>query len=78
MTQPSIRYQLIEVRLGEPFAEFVAARYPRRSWRQISDEIEDRTGLTLSKETLRQWFADRLEVRSFVRDDTPANTGSAA
>lgn len=78
MTQPSILYQLIEARLDGTLADFVAARWPRKSWKKIADDIETATSLSVTKETLRQWFADRLEVRSFVRDDSPAGTGSAA
>lgn len=78
MTQPSILYQLIEARLDSSLADFVAARWPRKSWQKIADEIEAATGLTVTKETLRQWFANRIEVRAFVREDAPASTGSVA
>lgn len=73
MTQPSTLYQLIEERLDGTLADFVAARWPGRGWRKIAAEIEEATGIEVSHATLRLWFADRLEVRTFVRGDTPAS-----
>lgn len=55
MTNPTPLRQLIEMKLGEPVEVFVAARRPARSWRQIRDEVQERTGMTITHETLRGW-----------------------
>jgi hypothetical protein len=60
--EPSALYQLIEDRLSEPLAEFVVARRPlvqATPWRDIATEIKERTGVTVTGEGLRQWFANR-------------------
>lgn len=68
MTQPTALYQLIEARLDGSFADYVAAGLTaRKSWRTIAAEIERETGCTVSFETLRNWFADRIEVTTTVR-----------
>jgi hypothetical protein len=60
MTQPSRLYRLIESQLDVPLADFIAKRrLPTKSWREIADEIRERTGEAIHEETLRQWFADR-------------------
>lgn len=59
MSQPSPLYQLIEARLGGTLPDLVAARRPpRKSWREVADEIQERTGIQISDETLRIWFAE--------------------
>jgi len=71
MTQPSDRYLLIQERLREPLAEYVAKRRPSVSWRIIARELWQRTEIDVSYEQLRQWFpedraaapADRAEAR---------------
>lgn len=63
MTQPSRLYRLIEMKLDEPLADFVAARrFPTKSWQEIAEEIEQRTGETLTGEVVRRWFADRSDA----------------
>ncbi len=57
MTQPSPTYLLIEQRLGEPLAEFVAQRRPGTAWRRIATELLVRTGVDVTYETVRTWFA---------------------
>lgn len=60
MTQPSRLYRLIESQLDGTLAEFIAQRrLPTKSWREIADEIRERTGEQVHEETLRQWFADQ-------------------
>lgn len=76
MNAPSRLYRLIERRLPGTLAEFVADRRPDTSWRDIAVELTEKTGIEVSYETLRGWFADRIEVRVYVRDT--ASTGSAA
>lgn len=57
-------YRLIEMKLDEPLTDFVAARrlptrqLPAKSWQEIADEIEQRTGETITGEAMRRWFAD--------------------
>jgi hypothetical protein len=62
MTQPSATYLLIEERLGEPLAQYVAARRPGTAWRRIAMEIYKRTDVDVTYETLRTWFADEGAV----------------
>ncbi len=66
MTQPSPLYRLLEDRLGEPLAEHVAARRAGETWRAIAADLSTRTGVTVSWETLRLWFADRIVTETRV------------
>jgi hypothetical protein len=53
-------YQLLQVRLTADLAEWVAARRADgRSWRAIAHEASTVTGVNVSHETLRAWFAER-------------------
>lgn len=63
MTQPSPLYRLIETRLdGMTLAEFIGERRtPIKTWREIADELKELTGESVSWETLRLWFTDRVE-----------------
>lgn len=64
MTAPTSLQSLIEERLiGVSLAEFVATRYAaRRSWDDMADELSDLTGVPVSRESLRRWYAARLRV----------------
>lgn len=62
MTNPSALYVAIESKLSGTLAEFVAERYTRRSWIAMSSELHATTGIEVSDETLRRWFADRISV----------------
>ncbi|HET8684144.1 MAG TPA: hypothetical protein VFM54_20060 [Micromonosporaceae bacterium] len=62
MAQHSARYLLIETRLGESLDEYVGRHKGRMSWRTMADDLSSRTGVSVSAETLRQWYADRLTV----------------
>lgn len=62
MTQPSALYRSVEDRLDGSLADLVAARRPAATWEQIADEIAEKTGIRLSRETLRLWFVDRITV----------------
>jgi hypothetical protein len=60
--QPTPLYLLIEERLGEPLADWIAARRPGKSWRLISREIWEVTGVDVSFEAIRIWAgADSTE-----------------
>lgn len=64
MSKPTPLYQLIEDRLGQSLAEFVAVRRgehirPPTPWRAIAEEITERTGIEVTHTSLRLWFADR-------------------
>jgi hypothetical protein len=74
VTKQSLLYQLIEVKLEGTLADFVAARYGKQSWTAMATELADLTGHDVSDETLRRWFADRIEVAVTVRTES----GSAA
>jgi hypothetical protein len=61
VSQPTPTYQLIEERLDGTLADFVRARRPAAppaSWRQIASEIKELTGVEVTHESLRKWFAD--------------------
>lgn len=60
--RPSRLYRLIEERLDGTLADYVAATRPTRSWRWMATDLYERTGVEVSWESLRQWFADRIEV----------------
>lgn len=50
------RLLLIEDRLGESLAEFIAARRPATAWRRIAIEIGQRTQVDVTGEALRIWY----------------------
>jgi hypothetical protein len=56
MNERPVLYQLIEARLDEPLADFIAARRPSTSWRQLAGQLTDRTAVSVSWESLRTWF----------------------
>lgn len=59
VSQPTPTYRLIEERLDGTLADFVRRRRPRQlSWRELAAEIEETTGIKVSNESLRTWFAD--------------------
>jgi len=62
MNERPVLYQLIEARLDEPLADFIAARRPIWSWRQLAGELSNRTGTAVSYEALRSWFAAAEDV----------------
>lgn len=62
MNEPSQRYMLIEKRLTGTLAEFVAARRATTSWAAMAAELTKLTGYEVSDETLRRWFAGRIQI----------------
>jgi hypothetical protein len=61
-------YQLIEERLDGTLADYVArSRAASMSWRAMAADLRGRTGLQVSNEILRQWFAHRIEVTVEVK-----------
>lgn len=63
MSNRTDRYQLVEASLGEDLEAWVAERRrpdirPPAAWRDIASELSDRTGITVSYETLRVWFPE--------------------
>lgn len=74
MTQPTPLYRLVEARLGGEGAldEYVAANRASSSWRTMAADISERTGETVTYETLRSWFADRIETTVTVRPSAGA------
>jgi len=66
-TTPTVLYQLIEVRLDGTLADFIASRRPAASWRAIAVELTEKTGVEVSAEIVRRWFADRIHVEVTVR-----------
>lgn len=75
MTQPTPLYRLVEARLGKPLSEYVAERRATTSWRAMAADLTEKTGESVTYETLRGWFADRLQTTVVVTD---APAGSAA
>lgn len=55
---------LLERKLGGDgkLAEFVAERRATKSWTAIAQELSAQTGMRVSDETLRCWFASRVRV----------------
>ncbi len=74
---PSRLYRLIEARLDGTLADLVAARRPETSWRDIAEEVYEKTGIEVSYEAVRGWFADRIEVRAFVHYEPVGTRGAA-
>jgi hypothetical protein len=63
MAKPSQLYDLIEERLrDETLAEYVARNYAAMGWRAMARDLHRRTGISISYNTLRAWFADRITV----------------
>lgn len=60
-TKPTtVYYRLIDEKLGGKFDEFVAEHRATLSWDEIAEAIFASTGETVTRETLRAWFAGRL------------------
>lgn len=89
MTQPTALYQLIETRLGETLADWVAERRrpdlrPPASWRRLAFELSTVTGVEVTNETLRVWFGadDPADADSPVTagqgGDGPARLGATS
>lgn len=73
MTQPSPLYQLIEARLDCTLAEYVAKNHATDSWRTMAADLTERTGVSLNAETLRLWFAGRIQTVIVVTDQVGAS-----
>lgn len=68
MNTSSQLYRLIEERLeGQTLVEYVEANRAAMSWRAMSADLERRTGVRASYQTLRLWFADRITVETTVK-----------
>lgn len=68
--EPSRLQMLIERDLAKgrhgTLAEFVAQRRASSSWTAMARELSDLTGRQVSDETLRRWFADRIQIEVTV------------
>lgn len=71
--QTSRLRQLVELRLGGSLEKFVVARLAEKGWRAIAVDVERATGITVSHQTLRNWFASRVEVSTTVRIKSAAD-----
>lgn len=71
MSQPSVLYQLVEARLGGSLVEYVAERRATTSWRAMAADLTERAGVQITYETLRGWFADRVQTTITIAD-TPS------
>lgn len=74
MTDRSALYQLIEERLEGTLAEYVAARRAKTSWRSMAADLTERAGVRINHETLRMWFADRIQITVADEPLEPAAT----
>jgi hypothetical protein len=74
MSQPSVLYQLVETRLDGTLVEYVAEHRASMSWRAMAADLSERTGVQVTYETLRGWFADRIQTTVVVAD---RNAGAA-
>lgn len=52
-------YQLIEHTVGDLEQYVKAARDEGKSWDDISHQIREATGITVSRETIRLWFVEQ-------------------
>lgn len=75
--RPSRLYRMIEARLDGTLAEYVEKSRPSTSWRDMAADLTSRTGIEVSYEALRSWFADRLVVEARIVD-RPNSPASAA
>ncbi len=66
MTQPSALYQLVESKLDGTLADWVAANKGSVGWKPLASKLSAEVGVTVSAETLRLWFADRIQTRTTV------------
>lgn len=56
---------LIEVKLGEPLADFVTRhRNDERTWDYIARKLREKTDVTFSVEALRKWFVNDSTERA--------------
>lgn len=69
MTQPTPLYRLVEARLGGEgsLTQYVEERRATTSWRAMAVDLSERTGESVTYETLRLWFADRIETTVTVK-----------
>lgn len=72
MSQPTPLYQLVEARLGGSLEEYVAERRATTSWRVMAADLTERSGVQVTYETLRGWFADRIETTVTIRPSAGA------
>jgi hypothetical protein len=57
--QRSPQYEFLQVRLGRDLSAYVQeARAAGRAWRTIAADLSAITGVTVSYETVRVWFAE--------------------
>lgn len=53
--------QLVEHKLGRSLTKYVKARQVEGfGWRRIAEDVRRETGVTVSHETLRAWFAPEV------------------
>jgi hypothetical protein len=68
MSQPSVLYQLVEARLDGTLVEYVTEHRASMSWRAMAADLSGRTGVTVTHQTLVNWFADRIQTTVTVTD----------
>lgn len=61
---PTPLQQLATLRLGRDLGEFVAERRPERTWKQIANDLQAVTDISVSHESLRLWFGQPDEAAS--------------
>jgi hypothetical protein len=67
-TPRSQLYRLIDERLHGGLVDYVAEqRNAMKSWRWMAADLHERTGITVSYQTLRAWFGHRIEVTVEVK-----------
>ncbi len=68
MAQANALQRLLDDRLDGRLDEMVAQRRQAgASWREIAAEVSEAAAWTVSWETLRTWYADRLEVTTTIK-----------
>lgn len=58
MPRQTIKQQLVEMKLGRDLSQYVRIRQAEGlGWRRIADDLKRDTGILVSHEALRSWFA---------------------
>lgn len=73
MSQPTALYQLVEARLDRSLVDYVTERRATTSWRAMAAELTELTGVQVTYETLRGWFADRVQTTVTIADPAGAS-----
>lgn len=66
--RPSRLYRMIEDRIEGTLIEYIERERTTKTWREMAADLEQRTGILITFQTLHNWFADRITVEVKVTD----------